>query len=354
MQSKPVTAPAPAQAVAAPAAPAKRKYNLGEELVKEQETYLGRVKYNFSIINPLKALVSDKDAQWAKTTMQEFEKKKLPDGSIMFDQKEIDDIRKAHRIYNSVFHPDTKEKVPALFRMSTFVPVNLPIIFGMMCVPQTLLNVIFFQWVNQTYNACWNYSNRNATCSFTNKELAMSYGAAVTSSIGVALVGRSLTKKFGANTGAISRQRFINGAVAVCALSCAGFLNLYLIRYNEMRKGIQVTHNGKSLGLSKEAAKMAVIQSASTRAVLPIPMVIIIPGLWKLLEVTRMAPKSRAGTILADMLIVTFQLTVSLPLAISLFTQDMTVHKDKLEPEFRNLKDDKGNAINVFTVNKGM
>ncbi len=338
----------------APATSAKRPYNLNAVLKKEQETYFGRLKYYFSIINPMQALITDKEAQWAKSTMEAFEKKKLPDGTVMFDDKEVKELRKAHQIYNSVFHPDTKEKVPAYFRMSTFVPVNLPIIFGMMCVPQTLFNVIFFQWVNQTYNACWNYSNRNATCSFGNKELAISYGAAVSSSIGVALVGRQLTKKFGSTSGSISRQRFINGAVAVCALSCAGFLNLYLIRYNEMLKGVQVTHQGKSYGLSKEAAKIAVVKSASTRAVLPIPMVIIIPGLWKMIEMLRIAPKSRGGVMFADMLIVAFQLTVSLPLAISLFTQELTIPKEKLEPEFRNLKDEKGNPINEFCVNKGM
>jgi len=351
MESKPIQATV---APAAPAAPVKKAYNLPAVLKKEQDTYLGRLKYYFSIISPLMAYIPDNEAQWAKKTMEKYEKDKSPEGTVMYSDKEITDLRKAHQIYNSVFHPDTKEKVPVYFRMSTFVPVNLPIIFGMMCVPQTLFNVIFFQWINQTYNACWNYSNRNATCSFTNKELAMSYGAAVTSSIGVALIGRQLTKKFGSSAGSISRQRFINGAVAVCALSCAGFLNLYLIRINETRKGIAITHHGKNYGTSKNAAKIAVTMSASTRAVLPIPMCIIIPGLWKMLEIAKIAPKSRGGIMFADMLIVAFQLTVSLPLAISLFTQEITISKEKLEPEFQNLKDEKGNIIKEFTVNKGM
>src|ERR1035437_180416 len=86
--------------IAPAATPAKRPYHLGRALQKEQETYVGRLKYNFSIINPLKALVSDKDAQWAKDTMEAFEKKKLPDGTVMFDDKEIQEIRKAHRIYS--------------------------------------------------------------------------------------------------------------------------------------------------------------------------------------------------------------------------------------------------------------
>ncbi len=296
----------------------------------------------------------ESEAKWAKEKMDDFNKRKAQDGSIEMTDQEIADLRKASRIYANVYHPDTKEKVLAPFRMSWFVPVNMPIIFGMLCMPQTLFNVIFFQWVNQTYNACWNYCNRNATCSFSNKELAIAYTGAVTSSIGVALLGRKMSQKFGTATGSISRQRFMNGAVAMAAMACAGFLNLYLIRYNEMRKGIQVTHEGKEYGISKKAATIAVISSASTRAVLPLPMLVIIPGLWKMLELLRIAPKGRAGIVLADMVIVAIQLTVSLPLALSLFTQELKINKDKLEPEFRNLKDAKGKAITEFTVNKGM
>jgi len=344
----------PATSAAAVPTPAKRMYNLSQELRKEQDTYMGRLKYTFATINPLQAFISAEKAKWAKEKMEDFEKRKLPDGTVEFTEQEIADLRKAHCIYTGIFHPDTKEKIPAAFRMSWFVPTNLPIIFGMMCVPQSLFNVIFFQWVNQTYNACWNYCNRNATCSFSNKELAMSYGAAVTSSIAVALVGRKLAQKFGTTTGSISRQRFVNGAVAVCALSCAGFLNLYLIRYNEMRKGIQVTNQGKNYGISKKAAEIAVTKSASTRAVLPIPMVLIIPGLWKLVEVLKLAPKSKAGNILTDMMIVTLQLTVSLPIALSLFTQELSVPKEKLESQFQDLKDEKGNPIKDFIINKGM
>jgi tricarboxylate carrier len=286
--------------------------------------------------------------------MEEYKRKQLPNGSVYLSEQEIKEVLEANKIYNRVYHPDTKEKVLAPFRMSWFVPVNLPIVFGMLCVPQTLLNVVFFQWINQTYNAAWNYSNRNATCSFSNKELAMSYGAAASSSIGVALIGRELAKRFGTSAGRISKQRFVNGAVAMCALSCAGFLNLYLIRYNEMRKGIQVSYKGKDFGLSKKAAKIAVVKSASTRAVLPIPMMIIVPGLWRLLEAMKLAPKGKLGIIAADMIIVALQLTISLPLALSLFTQEVDVPKEKLEPEFHNLKDAEGKPISTFTINKGL
>eukprot|EP00826_Nyctotherus_ovalis_P042661 TRINITY_DN441_c0_g1_i1.p1 TRINITY_DN441_c0_g1~~TRINITY_DN441_c0_g1_i1.p1 ORF type:complete len:287 (+),score=90.58 TRINITY_DN441_c0_g1_i1:418-1278(+) len=267
---------------------------------------------------------------------------------------ELKDLLKAERIYNTIFHPDTKQKISYPFRMCAFMPTNLPIMFGMLCTPQTIVNVVFWQWINQTYNACLNYNNRNATSSFTNKELGIAYTGAVSTSISIALVGRWLSKRFGVQTGSISSQRFRNGLVSLVALSCAGFLNLFLIRYNEMNKGVMLMHKDREYGISKAAARKAVVSSACTRAVLPIPLTMLTAVCWKLIEMVRMTPKGRSGVIAADMLILVFTLTVSMPIALSLFKQELTINKDKLEPEFRNIKDANGNLITQFNFNKGL
>jgi len=286
--------------------------------------------------------------------MEDYHKQAAIKGGMDLTEKEFQEIMKADKIYKAVYHPDTKEKVPYPFRMCSFVPVNLPIVFGLVCTRQTIINVIFWQWVNQTYNACWNYSNRNATSTFTTKELGIAYGGAVSSSIGVALFGRWLSQRFGITSGSISKIRFVNGLVSLFALSTAGFLNLYLIRYNEMLKGIKATHNGKEYGVSKIAAKQAVITSGLTRSALPVPLLMITPLCWKLLEVMKVAPKGKTGIIAADMVFLAISLTISLPLAISLFSQDMIIEKNKLEPEFRNLNDAEGKPITHFIVNKGL
>jgi len=286
--------------------------------------------------------------------MDEYYKIQATKGGMELDEKGFQELLKADRIYKAIYHPDTKQKVPYPFRMCSFVPVNLPIVFGLVCTPQTIMNVVFWQWINQTYNACWNYSNRNATSTFTNKELAIAYGGAVSSSIGVALFGRWLSQKFGITSGSISKVRFVNGLVTLFALSTAGFLNLYLIRYNEMLKGIKVTKDGKDYGLSKEAAKRAVITSGLTRSALPVPMLMIVPACWKIVELLRLAPKGKAGIIAVDMLVLIISLTISLPLSISIFSQDLVIEKDKLEPQFRNITDANGKLITHFIVNKGL
>jgi hypothetical protein len=66
-------------------------------------------------------------------------------------------------ILASCVHPDLKEPIPWPMRTSAFVPTNVPIIAGMILSAPTPVNIIFFQWANQTYNAGLNYGNRNAS-----------------------------------------------------------------------------------------------------------------------------------------------------------------------------------------------
>ena len=49
------------------------------------------------------------------------------------------------------------------FRMSGFVPFGTPIVVGLLLPSQTLASTTFWQWLNQSHNACVNYCNRNAT-----------------------------------------------------------------------------------------------------------------------------------------------------------------------------------------------
>ena len=78
------------------------------------------------------------------------------------------------------------------------------------------------------------------------------------------------------------------------------------------------------MGISQKAARIAVINSALTRFVLPLPILIVPPTLWYLIERVK-SPKGKMITALFDLIIISFQLTVSLPVALALFTQEMDV-----------------------------
>jgi hypothetical protein len=53
------------------------------------------------------------------------------------------------------------QPIPLAFRMCSFVATNVPIIAGMLLAPPTIPNTVFWQWLNQSYNAGYNYSNRS-------------------------------------------------------------------------------------------------------------------------------------------------------------------------------------------------
>ena len=44
---------------------------------------------------------------------------------------------------------------------------NTPILFGVLMTKQTTVNILMFQWLNQTYNAGLNYGNRNASSHYS-------------------------------------------------------------------------------------------------------------------------------------------------------------------------------------------
>lgn len=54
------------------------------------------------------------------------------------------------------------------------------------------------------------------------------------------------------------------------------------------------------------------------------------------------------------MLYIATSLTVALPLSISLFSQEMSIPREKLEEGFGKMRDEKGEEIRSFIVNKGL
>ena len=62
---------------------------------------------------------------------------------------------------------DKDELVVKPFRMSGFVPVNVPILAGLVVAPPTMFWTILLHVLNQSYNAGLNYGNKNSSSSYT-------------------------------------------------------------------------------------------------------------------------------------------------------------------------------------------
>jgi sideroflexin-5 len=332
------------------------EFNLG--------TYKGRLKSFWGVTNPKGAFLTGKQIKWATSLVDKYYDDRKAAGSLCLEMTEVEikELRKAHSIYKAVIHPDSKKAVPMIFRMNWFVPANLPIVFAMICIPQTPVNLMIGQWLNQSYNAGLNYNNRNMTSSFTNKDLGIAYGSAVTVSISIALGARFIANTCIKQPKSLAGSRFLNAFVASIAIACAGFCNLIFMRKNEIKTGIDVKDKDGNLIKDKDgnplkskiAAKQAVVTSGITRSLLPLPQILAFPlGFW-LFEKLGVPIQKKPYMVAADLAIVAAVLTVCLPMAIAFFPQDMALPTQKLEQHFHNLEDPQGVKYEELYFNKGL
>lgn len=273
---------------------------------------------------------------------------------VYLDAKRISELRKAQYIIGSSVHPDTNEIIKPYQRFCSYSIVNIPILFGMIISRQTTTNIILWQWVNQTYNAAINYSNRNASSSLDTKGLATSYFAAVTASISIGLGMRRLLTPYSKHFKGPA-QLFFNFLINVTAIGCAGVLNVLIMRSKEMKEGITLTDvNGNEIGKSPMIGKDAVVKTALSRVILPIPPLLLPTIAFYLMERRNMMPKNRFVKILVETGIFFGSMAFAPPLCCAIFEQTSKVDVSTLEPEFHNIKDSKGDLIKELYYNKGL
>jgi hypothetical protein len=187
-----------------------------------------------------------------------------------------------------------------------------------------------------------NYGNRNATTTYTTGDLMFGYSAAVISSVGLGLGLQRLCKPF-TRTFHGGSLVLANSIIAYIAVGSAGFLNSYCMRMGEMEKGIKIFDEDEvERGISKKAAKTAVINTASSRPILSIPT-FFIPGiLMFLIDKVGLMPKGRVARTTLDLAVISFALFHALPLSVSIFPSKGEISADILEPEFKQLINNKG------------
>jgi len=67
---------------------------------------------------------------------------------MLTSKKEIKKLWAAETVISTAIHPDTGHFIPWPMRMSSFIPMNMPIAFGLIIAAPTPFNTIFWQWIN--------------------------------------------------------------------------------------------------------------------------------------------------------------------------------------------------------------
>ncbi|XP_006817498.1 sideroflexin-2-like [Saccoglossus kowalevskii] len=307
----------------------------------DQSTFMGRLKHFFNITDSRNSLYSEKELDDAKELIMRYKSCTEPPGTTE------EQLYHAQKLYMSAFHPDTGDKMNVIGRMSFQVPGGMLITGGMLQFYKTWPSVVLWQWINQSFNALVNYTNRNAASPISNKQIGLSYVCATGSAL-VASVGlNSLTK---------TAPPLLARWVPFGAVAAANIVNIPLMRQQELLYGINLfDENGNEVGKSKRAAVKAVTQVAISRITMCAPGMIILPIIMEYLE---KYPSFRRIKILhapIQILLVGCFLCFMTPAACSLFPQKCSMKVSNLEPEVRKeLQLKYGDLINKVYFNKGL
>ncbi|MEQ2264743.1 Sideroflexin-5 [Xenotaenia resolanae] len=239
--------------------------------------FLGRFRHFLDVIDPRTLFVSEKRLQECVKLLDSFKQGTLPPGVTDAE------LWQAQKIKQAIIHPDTGETILMPFRMSGFVPFGTPVVVGLLLPNQTMASTIFWQWLNQSHNACVNYSNRNASKTAPFSKFFQGYVGAVTSAVSIAVGLNVLIQR--ANQLTPTSKLLVQRFVPFPAVASANICNVVLMRHTELSDGIDVLDDsGKVVGTSKVAARHALLETALTRVVMPMPIMVLPPMIMAVLE----------------------------------------------------------------------
>ncbi|XP_072883018.1 sideroflexin-2 isoform X2 [Hemitrygon akajei] len=258
----------------------------------DQSTFVGRLKTLLHITDPRTVVLSNARLDKAKDLVDRCRAGTLPPGTTE------EQLLYAKKLYDSAFHPDSGERMNLIGRMSFQVPGGMAITGFMLQFYRTVPAVVFWQWVNQSFNALVNYTNRNAASPISAKQIGVAYLTATST-----------------------------------ALATAVGLNLY----------------------TKIAAVKGITQVVISRVTMAAPGMIILPIIMEKLEKYPFMQRIKFLHAPLQVTLVGCFLIFMVPAACSLFPQRCCMPTSKLDPELRDSIATKyGDKVKYVYFNKGL
>ncbi|XP_076240437.1 sideroflexin 2 [Calliopsis andreniformis] len=317
-----------------------------EKPLWDVNTFVGRWKHFAWVTDFRTCIVPESELYKAKQLYEDYKLGKEPAGTTR------EQIIYAKKLYESAFHPDTGDLQNVFGRMSFQVPGGMAITGAMLQFYKTNTAVVFWQWVNQSFNALVNYTNRNANSPTTELQLGVAYVSATTAAMLTAIGCKSFWSK--------RANPLMARYVPFAAVAAANCVNIPLMRQNEISKGIEVSdENGNKITKSKLAAIKGISQVVISRIVMCAPGMLVLPLIMERLErycwMQRIKPLH--GPI--QVMLVGCFLTVMVPTACALFPQNCSIKSSTIqrwEPEnYELLKKNCGANIPMYLYfNKGL
>ncbi|XP_032663039.1 sideroflexin-1 [Odontomachus brunneus] len=310
----------------------------------DQSSYRGRALHFLTVTNPLNIFAPKKELERAREVVKMYRENESEDlGKLGIT---VDDLWRYKYLYDSAFHPDTGEKMLLIGRMSAQVPMNMLITGCMMTFYKSTPAVIFWQWINQSFNAIVNYTNRSGSNPISSETLTRSY---------VGATGGAVITALSLNRLAQHGPPLAGRLVPLAAVAAANCVNIPLMRITELQDGIELQNaEGSKVGQSKRAAKQAITSVTLSRILMASPSMILAPIIMNYLDRKRMLRNMKWAAGPIQVLICGVCLTFATPLCCALFAQRVAIPVYQLEPEVRNNIQSSHPKLDTVYYNKGL
>ncbi|XP_061692237.1 sideroflexin-3 isoform X3 [Syngnathoides biaculeatus] len=306
----------------------------------DQGTFMGRAKHFFMVTDPRNVLLPSETLEEARVIVENYR------AGVVTPGLTEDQLWRAKYVYDSAFHPDTGEKMLVIGRMSAQVPMNMSITGCMLTFYRTTPAVVFWQWVNQSFNAVVNYTNRSGDAPITVNQLGAAYVSATTGAVVTALGLKSLTTRL---------PPIVSRFVPFAAVAAANCINIPFMRQRELKYGIPVTdENGNRLGESANAAQQAIIQVVVSRIGMAVPAMAIPPVIMNALEKRAFMKRFPILNAPIQVGLVGLCLVFATPLCCALFPQKSSMKVSGLEPDLQERIRQSNETTAVVYFNKGL
>lgn len=223
---------------------------------------------------------------------------------------------------------------------------------GMLTFYKTLPAVVLWQFINQSFNAVVNYTNRNANSPTSVTQSVVAYLSATTTAL-TAAIG---CKNYWTKKASPIFQRYVPFA-AVAAANC---INIPLMRQNEIIGGVDVQdEKGQVVGKSRYAAVKGISEVVVSRIFMAAPGMLVLPVIMERLE---MIPWFKTASYLHAPFqtgMVGIFLLFMVPTACALFPQTASINTStmkRLEPKLYDdmVKKTDGKPPSTVYFNKGL
>ncbi|KAK4694300.1 sideroflexin-5, partial [Lecanoromycetidae sp. Uapishka_2] len=260
-------------------------------------------------------------------------------------------LENAKELVSSYKQGQVKSMTPELWQAKKIVDSTLH--------PGTLL----WQITNQSLNVAINSANANKSTPLSTSTMVQSYLLAVSASCSVALGLNATVPRLKRLSPAAKTT--LTRLVPFAAVASAGALNVFLMRGEEMRQGIDVFPTlseeekaqkekdgteANSLGKSKKAATLAVGETALSRVLNSTPIMVLPPLILVRLQETNWLKARPRMTLPVNLGLILTTSIFALPLALAAFPQRQAVQARSLEERFW----DKGGKDGKIEFNRGI